>query len=259
MSHPTPPGDGPPEEQQHTPEPDSGSDPGSEETKPLPPTPPGWGTLPPGPGGQQAQPPGWSPAWSPGWSPGQPYGEPPGPPAPPMYPPPPSPPPYGQQGPEQGPQPGPEPGPEQGRPEGPPSPPQYGPPQYGPPQYGQQQYGQQQYGQQQYGSPYGPQYGPGPWQGYVPTGPVTNQKASWALAAGIGGIVLGCCLGILGLVGIVGIVLGVQARKEIAQSGGQQTGQGLALAGIITGSVATVLGVGLSLLTILLLAGPSLG
>ena len=115
------------------------------------------------------------------------------------------------------------------QPPGPPPPPgQY--PQY--PQYPQGPgYG--------YGQPYGP--------GFGAFGPVTNQKAAWALGVGVTSIVLGCCLALFGLGGIASIILGVQARREIAASGGTQSGEGLAIAGIVTGIVAVLLGVAFGL------------
>ena len=83
----------------------------------------------------------------------------------------------------------------------------------------------------------GPGYGPG-----YPPGIVTNGKATAALVTGITTLVLSWCCG-FGLVGVVAIVLGVRARTEIARSGGRQDGDGLALAGIITGAVAAVVAV----------------
>jgi hypothetical protein len=103
-------------------------------------------------------------------------------------------------------------------------------PQGGQAPYGQQGYGQPGYGQQGYGQP---GYGYDPYAGYRPR---TNGKALAALWTGVGALVLSlCCLGVLG---VVPIVLGVKARKEVRTSGGQQTGDGMALAGIITGAVA---------------------
>ncbi|WP_181410912.1 DUF4190 domain-containing protein [Nocardioides humi] len=61
---------------------------------------------------------------------------------------------------------------------------------------------------------------------------------------GILGIVGVCCCGLLGLVGLAGVICGALARKEIQQSNGAKTGEGLALAGIITGSIGIVLGLG---------------
>jgi len=101
--------------------------------------------------------------------------------------------------------------------------------------------GQQPYPQQPYG------YGPQPGYGYGQAGlygygapPRTNGKATAALWTGIGSIVLTLCCG-LGILGVVPIVLGVKARGEIRAAGGQQEGDGMALAGIITGAVAIVL------------------
>jgi len=108
------------------------------------------------------------------------------------------------------------------------------------PPYGQPSYPQQPYGQQ-------PGYGYGPPPGYGQAGlygygapPRTNGKATAALWTGIGSIVLTLCCG-LGILGVVPIVLGVKARGEIRAAGGQQEGDGMALAGIITGAVALVL------------------
>jgi hypothetical protein len=135
--------------------------------------------------------------------------------------------------------------------------PSYGQPSYGQPPYGQPGYGEQpSYGQPGYGQPgYGeqPSYGqpyPGPGYGMpgYSAGPSrsTNGKALAALVTGISMLVLSCCG--IGILGIVPIVLGVKARSEIRASGGWQEGQGLALAGIITGAVAVVLGVVVPLL-----------
>jgi hypothetical protein len=120
-------------------------------------------------------------------------------------------------------------------------------------QQGQEQdpYGQQ-YGQgdgQQYGQGYGQQYGPGygqpgygqPAPGQPPYGAPqpTNGKAQGALWSGIGLLVTSCCG--LGLLGVIPVVLGVKARREIRESQGRQAGDGLALAGIVTGAIAVVL------------------
>lgn len=50
-----------------------------------------------------------------------------------------------------------------------------------------------------------------------------------------------CCCGIIGFgMGIAAIICGILGRKEIRSSAGQQSGDGMALAGIITGSVGIV-------------------
>jgi hypothetical protein len=112
------------------------------------------------------------------------------------------------------------------------------------PGYPQEQPGYGQQGYAQYGYGYGQQYPAPPYgpPGYGPGLPVTNGKATAALITGIASLVLCWCPG-LGLAGIVATVLGFKAREEIRNSGGQQGGDGLAIAGIITGVIATVLGV----------------
>ena len=70
----------------------------------------------------------------------------------------------------------------------------------------------------------------------------TNGKATAALWTGIGSLVLTPCCG-LGILGLLPIVLGVKARSEIRASGGQQDGEGMALAGIITGACGLVLSI----------------
>ena len=80
--------------------------------------------------------------------------------------------------------------------------------------------------------------------------PHDNGKATAALWTGIGSLVLAFCCG-LGILGIVPIVLGVKARGEIRRTGGQQEGDGMALAGIITGAIAIVLSVALVALIVM--------
>ncbi|MBM7515288.1 DUF4190 domain-containing protein [Nocardioides nitrophenolicus] len=108
------------------------------------------------------------------------------------------------------------------------------PPPYGtPPPEGYTPYGGQ-------GGGYGGYGYPQPGYGHQP--PAQSGMAIAALVTGISGIVLGCCCGLFGLVGIAGIVCGVMARKDIRESHGAKTGDGLALAGIITGAVAVAFG-----------------
>jgi Trk-type K+ transport system membrane component len=94
--------------------------------------------------------------------------------------------------------------------------------------------------------PSGSGYGPGPGPGWgpayaAPPARPTNNKATASLVTGVSSLVLSWCCG-LGLVGIVAVVLGVKARREIESSQGSEQGEGLALGGIITGAIATVLG-----------------
>jgi hypothetical protein len=65
--------------------------------------------------------------------------------------------------------------------------------------------------------------------------PGTNGKAIAALVTAVGGLVL------CGLPSIAGIILGIIAMRETKRTG--QDGYGLALAGLIIGSVVVVLGI----------------
>ena len=66
--------------------------------------------------------------------------------------------------------------------------------------------------------------------------PKTNDLATWSLILGI--LAMFCC----GLfAGIPAIILAVQGKRQIALSNGQQTGGGLATAGLVLGIIATVL------------------
>lgn len=65
----------------------------------------------------------------------------------------------------------------------------------------------------------------------------TSGKAIAALIVGVAGIVTG--LDLLVFPGIVAVVLGHIARREINQRPGQLGGNGLALAGLITGYIGT--------------------
>ena len=64
----------------------------------------------------------------------------------------------------------------------------------------------------------------------APAAPEQNKKALWSMILGIVGLV---CCGIFA--GIPALVLSSQAKKEIAASGGQQTGGGMATAGLVLG------------------------
>lgn len=103
------------------------------------------------------------------------------------------------------------------------------------------------------GSPPAPGSGPAPAAGAPPAagpGQPTNGLAIAGLIASIVGVMTLwlCGLGILGVV--PGLVLGFVARTQIRASGGQQGGDGLALAAIIVGGV----GLGLAVLWFLLIA-----
>ena len=108
--------------------------------------------------------------------------------------------------------------------EQPPGQPGYGQPGFGPPawdpaQYAQPQYGQPPYGQAPYGqAPYGqPAYG-------YPYGRPTNSLAILSLVLAF-------------VFAPAGLVTGIMARRQIKRT--HEDGDGLALAGIIVGGIAT--------------------
>ena len=116
------------------------------------------------------------------------------------------------------------------------TPPGYGAPPPPPPGYGGPGQGAPGYG--------GPTYG-GP--------PQNSSKAVASLVVGIISPILGFCCAIIGLVGIVAVVLGRSAQKEIAASNGALTGEGMAKAGVILGIIGSVIGIGMTILNVVLL------
>lgn len=66
-----------------------------------------------------------------------------------------------------------------------------------------------------------------------------NKKASRSLVLGIVGL-LGLCCTVGGFLGIPAVVLGIIGRSEIEASNGNQTGSGMAIAGIVTGAIAAL-------------------
>ena len=110
---------------------------------------------------------------------------------------------------------------------------------FGADQFGAGQYGAGQYGASQYpAGQYGPgQYTPTPYGAYGTPGygvPTNNGKAVGSLVCGIIGLLgLSFCLG--ALIAIPAVILGPQAKREIAASGGTQTGEGMATAGTVLG------------------------
>lgn len=86
-----------------------------------------------------------------------------------------------------------------------------------------------------------------PPQGGLP--PKTSGKAIGSLVTGLVGLLTICC-GFLVVTSIVALVLGFLARKDIRASNGQLKGDGMALAGIITGFV----GIAMVIVTIILVA-----
>lgn len=90
---------------------------------------------------------------------------------------------------------------------------------------------------------------PPPPPGFAPV-PATNTKATAAMVTGVSSLVLSWCCG-LGVLGLVAVFLGVRARTEIRLSAGTQSGDGLAIAGIVTGALATVVGLLVVVLVVL--------
>jgi hypothetical protein len=91
----------------------------------------------------------------------------------------------------------------------------------------------------------GPTGGYGPTPAYVgpaaSSGPKTNVLSIVSLVTGILGILTCSCLGVMS---IAAIVTGVLGRNQIKASNGLETGDGMALAGLITGAIGLVLGFG---------------
>jgi hypothetical protein len=82
--------------------------------------------------------------------------------------------------------------------------------------------------------PPSPAYG-APAYGAPPPSPATNSGATTSLILGIASLLM-CGL----ITGIPAIFIGRKARKEIAESNGQQGGDGMALGGLITGIIGTI-------------------
>jgi hypothetical protein len=77
-----------------------------------------------------------------------------------------------------------------------------------------------------------------PAANYVPYAPAQTTNI-WAVVSLASSVL--SWLGLFGIGGIIGIIAGIVARNEIAASRGAQSGDGLALAGIILGSVNVLL------------------
>lgn len=89
------------------------------------------------------------------------------------------------------------------------------------------------------------------WSPYAaPTS--TNGLAVGSMITGVVSLVFGLCCFLGALGGIVAVVLGFVARSQVNGSGGRQSGGGQALAGIITGGLAILIGVGFQVLGLLL-------
>ncbi|MGQ9814925.1 MAG: DUF4190 domain-containing protein [Candidatus Roseilinea sp.] len=85
---------------------------------------------------------------------------------------------------------------------------------------------------------------PAPQPAYVPPPPMQNyatlppQTNAWAIVSLISSIL--SWIGLFGLGGIVAVITGIVARNQIKENPATQTGDGLALAGIILGGVNVV-------------------
>jgi Domain of unknown function (DUF4190) len=113
--------------------------------------------------------------------------------------------------------------------------PQYGSP---PPQYGQPEYGQGQ--QPQYGQP---QYGQAPaYNAYGATtayGPAARRNNPLAIASLVCGIV--SFVGFSVLTAIPGLILGIISLKQVRER--NESGRGMAIAGIVLGALNIVLAI----------------
>ncbi len=106
-----------------------------------------------------------------------------------------------------------------------------------------QPYQPAQYAQPTSGYPPGAGH-PGGHPGYPPPfgyGPQTNGMAIAALVVSIVGLLGLCGYFLGGYIGIIGVVLGLLARRQIKERG--EGGDGLALAGVIVGSIAAAISV----------------
>jgi hypothetical protein len=73
------------------------------------------------------------------------------------------------------------------------------------------------------------------------TSPSTNALAIVSLIFGIIGLPLAICYGFGIIFSITAVITGLIGRHQIKQSGGRQTGEGLALTGLILGLIVTAL------------------
>jgi hypothetical protein len=69
-----------------------------------------------------------------------------------------------------------------------------------------------------------------------------NGLAVAALVLGILGVVFACCDGIGAIFGILSLIFGIISMKQLKKSSGVEKGQGMALAGIIMGSISIIIG-----------------
>jgi len=91
---------------------------------------------------------------------------------------------------------------------------------------------------------------------YTPP-PATPQTSGMAIGSLIASIMGLCIIPIIG--GIVGLILGYIAKKQIRESVGTLTGEGLATAGIIIGWIQVALLCAFCVIFVLALMGPGIG
>jgi hypothetical protein len=133
--------------------------------------------------------------------------------------------------------------------------PSYGAPSYGAPSYGAPSYGAPSYGAPSYGPPsygganyqqagrYRPPGGPSPAPFYAPYQPTVPAFPPARRINGLAIASLICSMSGLfcGVTALLGVIFGFVARSQIRRSMGNQSGAGLALAGIIVGLVILAL------------------
>lgn len=74
---------------------------------------------------------------------------------------------------------------------------------------------------------------------YWGTPPPPAETNAWAIVSLVASIL--SWVGLFGIGGIVGLIAGIIGRNQIRDSAGRQTGDGLAIAGIVLGGVNVVL------------------
>jgi hypothetical protein len=88
----------------------------------------------------------------------------------------------------------------------------------------------------------------------------TNGLSIASMVLGILSIPAAFCYGCGIPLGIAALVMGLIARKQIKESGGNQPGDGMAIAGIVMGTISGLfLGIAIFMIVILALLGPAIG
>ena len=80
------------------------------------------------------------------------------------------------------------------------------------------------------------------WDEFSVSVPTTENLAVASLVTGILAVPMGLCCGVFGLAAtITALITGFMARKNIKQSNGWKTGDGMALAGIVLGVIGVAM------------------